>query len=108
MEKIEQIEKTRSIHAELAEKYHLQRYLTPPNPDDDFYVRKCRTWFWEQLKAEVSSRLSSMDAIFVTMNEFDEEELIQAIIDDMNGISEDLQSYIEDYKSTDDEEGGIE
>ena len=109
MEKMEQIESAKNLQNELAAALKLQRFLEVPDFDPSEMSRRILSWLWEQLKNEISSRLSSVDAIVNCMIIMDEKEELKELFSELNSFSDDLGFLINDFKNfTDDEKGGIE
>lgn len=106
MEKMEQIEKAKNFQNELAASLALQRFLETPDFDQDEMQRRIKTWLWEQLKNEISSRLSSVDAIVNCMIIMSEDDELRAIFSELNSLSSDLEILIGDFKNFD-EKGGM-
>lgn len=108
MEKIDQIEMLKNVQSRIAKDFGMQRLLQPVDLLEDEMEKRCKYQLFDALKKEVSSRLSSLDALFNASVILEEDALSLKIVKCLDGLSSVLQDtidYVSSYDS-EDEEGG--
>ena len=111
MDKMEKIENARNLQVNVAKDLNLERFLVPQDPTTGALVSNARAWLFDQLKAEVSSRLATIEAIFVASNVMEDVEVLKAISLFLSDFSSECQAFIDQYAEfddDDDQEGGVE
>lgn len=111
MDKMEKIENARNLQAQVAKDLKLERFLVPQDPTTEALVSNARMWLFDQLKSEVSSRLATIEAIFVASNVMEDVDVLKDISLFLSDFSSDCQTLIDQYAEFDDDEvqeGGVE
>ena len=109
MDKMDKIQDARVLQEEVARSLKLERFLVTPAPSQEDLSSRCRDWLFGQLKNELSSRLATLEAIFVASNVMEDVDVIKDLVLFLSDVSSECQAFIEQYASFDDgEEGGVE
>lgn len=108
MEKIDQIEMLKNVQTKIAQDFGMQRLLQPVDLTDEEMANRCKHQLFDALKQEVSSRLSSLDALFNASVVLQDNDLSVEIARFLDDISSELNEFITSISSFDDEdeEGG--
>lgn len=111
MEKIEQIEQLKNVQAKIAQDFGLQRLMQAPELSKKDMSDRMKHQIFDALKQEVSSHLTSIDALFNATIVLCEESLSIEIARFLDQLSSELHDFVESVASyydvaEDEEEGG--
>lgn len=112
MAKIDAVEDTQKILNFVAQQCKLQKYLNQEPMSTDQVKQRSYSWLLERVKQEFASRMSIVEAYFITANEFLEFDTCTDVLVFLNEIVDEVDNLLKEFKTEDftdnDEEGGMD